>query len=67
MDEAINYAQKLTMVESFKLHPIMLLVYPCYAHAHMFMSAKNVGVGLGLGLGFGLKNKERSKEDQRHY
>ena len=23
--------------------------------------------GVGLGLGFGLENKERSKEDQRHY
>ena len=26
-----------------------------------------VGLGLGLGLGFGLENKERLKEDQRHY
>jgi len=33
----------------------------------MSMFANNALLGVGLGLGFGLENKERSKENPRHY
>ena len=33
----------------------------------MSILANNALLGVGLGLRFGLENKERSKEDQRHY
>ena len=35
--------------------------------AHMSMFANNALLGGGVGVRFGLENKERSKEDQRHY
>jgi len=33
----------------------------------MSMFANSALLGGGVRLGFGLENKERSKEDQRHY
>jgi len=38
-----------------------------YFSPYMSWFANNALQGVGLGLGFELENKERSKEDQRHY